>query len=107
MRKVRANELSAFVTYCGMFYGPNGIYSMGVPRGVLRTACKLVSCRNDIPFDGDTIDRETVAAILHQLGYGEEEEVKTLADIPGPTDQERQEAVEAFNAEYREIVADV
>ena len=107
MRKVKANELNAFVAYCGMFYGPNGIYSMGVAPGVLRTACKLVSCRNDIPFDGDTVDRETVAAILRQLGYGEEEEAKTLADIPGPTDQERQEAVEAFNAEYREIVADV
>lgn len=59
-----------FYTYCKSFYGKGEIYDLGVPTAALQTACELVTNRKDIPFDGDTVDRETVRHILELLGYG-------------------------------------
>jgi len=59
-----------FYTYCKGFYGKGEIYDLGVSNAVLKSTCELVSNREDIPFDGDTVDRETVRHILELLGYG-------------------------------------
>lgn len=59
-----------FYTYCKSFYGKGEIYDLGVSNAALQTTCELVANRKDIPFDGDTIDREAVRHILELLGYG-------------------------------------
>ena len=60
-----------FYTYCKSFYGKGEIYDLGVSNGALQSACELVANRKDMPFDGDTEDREAVRHILELLGYGE------------------------------------
>ena len=72
MRKVKAQEFYDFVAYCHSFYGEGELDDMGVSRAALRAACRLVTYRKDIPFDGDTMDREKVRDILESLGYGDQ-----------------------------------
>ena len=60
-----------FYKYCLSFYGKGEIYDLGVSNGALQSACELVANRKDMPFDGDTEDREAVRHILELLGYGE------------------------------------
>ncbi len=62
-------KLSEFYSYCKGFYGKGGIYEFDVPASVLRSTCELVQQRKDIPFDGDTIDRERVRDVIEMLGY--------------------------------------
>lgn len=72
MRKVGKQEFNEFVVYCWQFYGIDGIYDMGASAAAVRAACRIVTYRKDIPFNGDTLDRETVATILLDLGYSEQ-----------------------------------
>ena len=58
-----------FYDYCKSFYSTGGIYEFNVPAGVLKSACALVQQRKDIPFDGDTFDRERVRDVIELLGY--------------------------------------
>jgi hypothetical protein len=44
------------------------------PGAVIDAACTLVAMRKDIPFDGDSTDREKVRELLEQLGYEEGKE---------------------------------
>jgi len=60
-----------FYTYCKSFYGKGEIYDLGVSNGALQSACELVVNRKDIPFEGDTVDREKVRNILEILGFWE------------------------------------
>ena len=73
MRKIYQSELSEFVDYCWGFYGSKGIYDLGASRSAIRSACRLVTHRTDIPFEGDTYDREYVRQILESIGYEEKE----------------------------------
>ena len=59
-----------FFEYCKSFYGKGQIYDLKAPNHVIKSACAIVEKRNDIPFDGDTVDREAVRHILELLGYG-------------------------------------
>lgn len=59
-----------FYTYCKSFYGIGEIYDLDVTNNALQTTCELVVNRKDIPFEGDTVDREKVREILELLGYG-------------------------------------
>ena len=72
MGKVSEIEFNWFVDYCGDFYGSKGIYDLGASRSAIRAACRAVTHRKDIPFDGDTLDRETVCLLLESLGYSEQ-----------------------------------
>jgi hypothetical protein len=74
MRKIYQSELSEFVDYCWGFYGTGEVYDLGASRSALRAACRLVTHRKDIPFEGDTSDREYVRQILESIGYEEKEE---------------------------------
>mgnify|MGYP006113907451 FL=1 len=71
MRRVSKNEFNWFVDYCWMFYGTGQMYSLGASRSAVRAACRAVTHRKDIPFDGDTLDRESVCLLLESLGYSE------------------------------------
>ena len=74
MRKIYQSELSEFVEYCWGFYGTGQIYDLGASRSAIRSACRLVTHRKDISFEGDTSDRENVRQLLESLGYAEKSE---------------------------------
>ena len=74
MRKIYQSELSEFVDYCWGFYGTGEVFDLGASRSALRSACRLVTYRKDIPFEGDTSDREYVRQILESIGYAEKSE---------------------------------
>ena len=60
-----------FYDYVLSFYGKDGIYEFNAPHNVIYVACCLVAQRQDIPFDGDTADREAVRETLERFGYSE------------------------------------
>ena len=54
-----------FVEYMLDFYGPNGIYDIGMTEAEVREALPIrLLERADLPFDGDTIDREICEHIV-------------------------------------------
>ena len=59
-----------FYDYVLSFYGKGGIYELEAPCNVIYVACCLVAQRKDVPFNGDTVDRESVRDILARFGYG-------------------------------------
>lgn len=61
---------NTFYSYCLSFYGTGGTSDRGFENAAIDAACFLVSKRHDIPFTGDTADREKVGEILESLGYG-------------------------------------
>lgn len=61
-----------FKQYVLSFYGKGGLYEFDCPHAVIIAACVLVQHRKDgIPFEGDTVDREAVRAVLEKLGHQE------------------------------------
>jgi hypothetical protein len=59
-----------FVDYVYSFYGPGGVYDMGVSKDDIMAATEIHKKQSDIPFDGDTVDRESVRDILiSDFGY--------------------------------------
>ena len=65
MSVVSSEQQSEFVEYCMDFYGPGGIYDYDFNEAEIEVALsyRLIS-RADLPFDGDTIDREIVRDIV-------------------------------------------
>ena len=58
-------QISEFVEYMLDFYGPNGIYDIGMTEAEVREALPIrLLERADLPFDGDTIDREICEQIV-------------------------------------------
>jgi len=58
-------QISEFVEYMLDFYGPNGIYDIGMTEAEVREALPIrLLERADLPFDGDTIDREICEQII-------------------------------------------
>tara|TARA_B100000963_G_scaffold261127_1_gene229335 strand:+ start:418 stop:630 length:213 start_codon:yes stop_codon:yes gene_type:complete len=50
-----------FIDYCLAFYGDGGIYEFSMTRDELANGLKRrLKNRPEVPFDGDTIDREFV-----------------------------------------------
>lgn len=68
------NKHKEFIDYVLSFYGPEGLYPMGVTRDdvAVATGMRIILCRAlDIEFGGDTFDRESVRDILiDDFGYG-------------------------------------
>lgn len=57
----------AFIEYVLSFYGHGEIYDIGATRDevLLATGARMGSCMTiNIPFEGDTIDREAVRDII-------------------------------------------
>lgn len=71
VNKMNTTKTQDFYDYVLGFYGKGGIYEMNAPHNVIYVACCLVAQRKDIPFDGDTTDREHVREILERFGYYE------------------------------------
>lgn len=58
-------QITEFVEYMLDFYGPNGIYDMGMTEAEVREALPIrLLERADLEFDGDTIDREICEHII-------------------------------------------
>ena len=58
-------QIVEFVEYMLDFYGPNGIYDVGMTAAEVREALPIrLLERADLPFDGDTVDREICEAIV-------------------------------------------
>jgi hypothetical protein len=53
-----------FIDYCLSFYGKGQIYDMGATKKDLKAALKLRMAQCEIPFEGDSIDRELVRDFL-------------------------------------------
>jgi len=64
-----SKEQNDFYDYVLSFYGKHGIIQYDAPHIVIKLICVAVSHRKDAEFDGDTMDRELVAEILHRIGY--------------------------------------
>lgn len=65
--------MKEFVDYVIEFYGANGIYDMGATRKeiMMATGVRMGICKHsDIPFEGDTIDREAVRDIITDMRIG-------------------------------------
>lgn len=66
-------EQKAFFSYCKDFYGKKGCYPIAdLDDKILKAVCLIVSQRKDMPFDGDSFDREKAAGILFDLGFQEQ-----------------------------------
>jgi hypothetical protein len=62
--------MDEFYTYVLSFYGPYGLYPMGVSLTDVKAATKIHKERTRITFVGDSYDREQVRDILINLfGY--------------------------------------
>lgn len=60
--------MNEFVDYVMSFYGQGEIYDMGVTRDEVLLATGIRLERNkDIPFDGDSLDREKVRDVILEL----------------------------------------
>ena len=58
-------QIVEFVEYMLDFYGPNGIYDIGMTEAEVREALPIRMLeRADLEFDGDTIDREICEYIV-------------------------------------------
>lgn len=58
-------QIVEFVEYMLDFYGPNGVYDVGMTEAEVREALPIrLLERADLPFDGDTVDREICEAIV-------------------------------------------
>jgi hypothetical protein len=56
--------MTDFYAYVLSFYGPYGLYPMGVTLADVKAATKIHKERTRIRFDGDSHDREQVRDIL-------------------------------------------
>ena len=63
--------VNEFVDYLIDFYGPTGLYPMGVTKeDILLALCVYLEQIRDVyKFTGDSIDREHVRDILITFGY--------------------------------------
>jgi len=63
-------QINDFVDYIESFYADGGIYPMGLTRdeALVATGARIGLCKwNNVPFEGDTIDREAVRDIVLEL----------------------------------------
>ena len=62
--------MTDFYTYVLSYYGPYGLYPMGVTLTDVKAATEIHKKRTRIAFDGDSHDREQVRDILIAMfGY--------------------------------------
>ena len=60
--------IDTFVNYVLEFYGEGGIYDFGAVEGEVLKALEVrLKSRADIPFGGDSFDRELVRDIMLKL----------------------------------------
>ena len=73
------DKLQEFKKYCRSFYTDHdAVYKFNCPESKLDAACELVANHTviDLPFYGDSTNREQVRAVLEALGHSEIERSK-------------------------------
>ena len=63
--------MNEFVKYVLEFYGKGGLYDFGATeQDIIKATGIRLAKRPELPFDGDTLDRELVRDILlDKMGY--------------------------------------
>lgn len=56
--------MEEFIEYVMSFYAKDGIYDIGATRREVELAIGIRLGRTEIPFDGDSIDREMIRDII-------------------------------------------
>jgi hypothetical protein len=62
-------DFIGFVDYVMDFYGPGGVYDFGAKKADVAIATCYVMNNSEIPFEGDSIDREHVRDVLLDKKY--------------------------------------
>ena len=57
-------SLSEFIDYCVSFYGPGGIYPLGMSSEEVSTAVRLLDLIGQQELELDSIDREKVRDVV-------------------------------------------
>jgi len=57
-------NMQEFIEYVLSFYGPGGLYDFNASVDEVKKATRIRLLNNDIPFEGDTFDREAVRDII-------------------------------------------
>ena len=60
-------DLKKFIDYCMSFYGPQGLYPMGMTPDEIQKAVRLMDLIGNFEFEGDSIDRERVRDIVRVM----------------------------------------
>jgi len=59
-----------FINYVYSFYGPGGIYDLGATKADIAHATTVRILKwPELPFEGDSVDREQVRAVLEEQGF--------------------------------------
>ena len=58
------SSLSQFIEYCVSFYGPGGIYPLGMSEDEVTKAIRLLDLIGQKELDLDSIDREKVRDVV-------------------------------------------
>jgi hypothetical protein len=57
-------SLSQFIEYCVSFYGPGGVYPLGMSEDEITKAIRLLDLIGQKELDLDSIDREKVRDVV-------------------------------------------
>jgi hypothetical protein len=57
-------SLSEFIEYCMSFYGPGGVYPLGMSEDEITKAIRLLDLIGQEDLDLDSIDRERVRDVV-------------------------------------------
>ena len=61
--------VGAFIDYCMSFYGKGGLNDLGATEKMIENALAIrLKKYSDIPFDGDSVDREFIRDIMIEQG---------------------------------------
>ena len=60
-------DLKKFIDYCMSFYGPQGLYPMGMTPDEIQKAVRLLDLVGNLDLEGDSIDRERVRDIVRVM----------------------------------------
>jgi hypothetical protein len=58
-------DIKKFIDYCMDFYGPQGLYPMGMTPDEITKAARLISLWGDL--EGDSVDRERARDIVRVM----------------------------------------
>jgi hypothetical protein len=58
------SSLSQFIEYCVSFYGPGGVYPLGMSEDEITKAIRLLDLIGQKELDLDSIDREKVRDVV-------------------------------------------
>ena len=57
-------NMQEFIEYVLSFYGAGGLYDINASVDEVKKAIRIRLLNDDLPFDGDTVDRELVRDII-------------------------------------------